>query len=296
MDRFEVWGAEYDAADYCSGCPTTARKLGEVPLQPPPPGLSINVGPYEWRAETRPNRVYVFEVAAFSSRGAVNSKTWTTVEVWTADPPGSSTDFSATADDKSVRLFWSPPPVGVEIEIQRRDGPDGRWRTLDDQREGRLDLGVEYGGRYFYRARLVKTVGPSRVPGPWSSEPSVLVLDVTPPPPPSHLDAALSADGSVRLTWESRSDDPDLAGYRLYRRRGEFSGFEPIGGLLTTNVHVDFNPPLDQDLVYRVTAVDSSPQANESAPSPEATVHVESELVAPSEAAPERPVFEDPGL
>jgi hypothetical protein len=295
LGGFEIWGVDYAREEYCSGCPVKTRKIAKLGIQPPPPGLTVNPGPYEWQTRLRPDRVYVFKVAGFSDRDAVHPQSWTEIEVWTAQAPGPLAGFAVQADDLSVRFGWSASAAeledrGLAVEVQRREAPDGTWTALD-LRQGRLDLDVAYGRAYRYRARLVRTLGPSRTPGPWSAELSAAVVDQLPPPPPGHLDAALAADGSVRLKWESRIDDPDVAGWKLYRRVGETGPFAPLNGLLTVNVHVDRSPPAGEELAYQVTALDA--EGNESSPSAAARVYA---VVEPLVEEPERPQFEDPGL
>jgi hypothetical protein len=212
-------------------------------------------------------------------------------------PPGALAGFRVVPEDLSVRLYWPTPPAGLLVEVQRKEGLSGTYASLDPARDGQLDLQVAYENEYFYRARLVDRRqdaqgGQSLVPGPWSEEIRVRVIDTLPPSPPPYLDAALTPTG-IRLSWEDRSQSSEVAGFYLYRTEVGTSNFVRLGGLITTNTYFDQNPPPDKDVRYRLTAVDTSPQANESQPSPEAEVYY-----APAEeAAPvERPVFADPGI
>ena len=77
----------------------------------------------------------------------------------------------------------------------------------------------------------------------------------------------------------------------MYRRLANETTFRGIGGLIKDNVYVDSEVKSGETAYYQVTAVDSSPAANESRPSP-----VASALAAPTEAEPEKPDLSDPGL
>ncbi|MDR1042096.1 MAG: hypothetical protein LBR80_18385 [Deltaproteobacteria bacterium] len=288
LSYFEVWGADYEAAEFCEGCPSFYRKLGEVYLQPPPPGLAINEGPYYWGAELRQGRIYRFKVAGFTSRGAVHPDAWTETTVFAVPPPGILEGFSAVTEDLAVRLGFRPGEPDEVLEVQRREG-SGPWSTLNLRDAGYVDLDVRYGRSYVYRGRRIRSSGESRVPGPWSREIAVAVEDTLAPSPVSHLDASLSPEGVV-LRWESLSGEPGIAGYHVYRRVGPEGAFERVGGLHTENFFVDRDAPAEGDLRYMVTAVDDSPRANESLGSPEASVFRE-----PDEVPVEKPDLRDLG-
>jgi hypothetical protein len=292
LDHFEVWGADYDMASFCQGCPVRPVKLADVYLAAPAPGLNIAKGPYVWETGLRPGRVYVFRVAGFSSRGAVNPAAWTETVVWSAPPPGALSGFTAAAEDLSVILNYPEPGGDLSVEVQRRKG-GGPWEALDPLMSKGLDTSVKYGESYAYRARLVRTKEGTKVPGPWTSERSLAIEDTLPPPPPGHLDAALSPSG-VRLAWESLAERGDVAGYKVYRSE-EGGGYRLMGAMVETNSFLDSSARTGKSYRYRVTAVDASPRANESAPSPEAEVLSESPSEAAESQAP-RPPLADPGI
>ncbi|MDR1297289.1 MAG: hypothetical protein LBO05_07945 [Deltaproteobacteria bacterium] len=295
LDHFEVWGAVYDSRDFCDGCPVSTAKIDDVWLQPPGPGRSIFPGPYVWQTDLTPGRVYIFRVAGFSSRGAVHPRAWSETRVWMVEPPGELRGFGARAEDLAVRLRWPEPPAGLLVQVQKRGG-DGEYANLDPARDGQTDLAVAYENDYYYRARLVDRRGgeggQSLVPGPWTDEIRLRVRDTLPPAPPPFLSAAL-APGGVRLSWQDRRESGGVAGFYLYRSEVGADNFVRLGGLIEGDTYLDLAAPPGRDLRYRLTAVDDSPAANESGPSPEAEVY----FAPAEEAAPvERPVFEDPGI
>jgi hypothetical protein len=288
LGYFEIQSADYDREDFCSGCPSYFRKVGEVMAQPPPPGLLVNPGPYSFRAPLREGRVYRFQVAGFSERGAANPRSWSEVTVYAIGAPGELSGFRAALDDRSVRIVFDRVGPDEAVEIERREG-DQPFRPLPPEAGSFLDLDVEYGHRYAYRGRKVLVRGEGRAPGPWSREIAVEVVDALPPRPVGYLDAAL-ASGGIILKWESLGQEDDIKGYRLYRRAGEGQPFARLGGLIEGTSFLDRDVSPGVDYGYQVTAVDASPRENESLPSPVATVGTE-----PEEAPAERPDLRDMG-
>jgi hypothetical protein len=217
---------------------------------------------------------------------------WQETTVWMLPHPGQLKGFSAVAEDLAVRLSWPVETPELSVEVQRKED-DGAFSPLDLQREGHLDLTANYGHQYAYRARLVRLKEETRIPGPWTEPLIVRVEDYIPPPPPAYLDASLTPQG-IRISWESRADDSTVLGYYLYRRISGESGFTRLGGLFTENIYLDQGVEPGKEVRYRVTAVDTSPQANESLPSPEAGVFYGP--IEPASSQESRPDFADPGL
>jgi hypothetical protein len=292
LERFEVWGADYPKKGFCEGCPVSYRKVGEVFPQIPAPGLLVNEGPYAFGYDLNPERVYRFKVAGFSSRGAANPNSWREITVYGQAPPGSPSHFSAAAEDLATRISWGKPQANQKVEIQKL-APGHDWVVLEPskpQDNFLLDLDVVYGRTYGYRARLLSLEGDSLTPGPFSREIQVRIEDLTPPRPVGFLDASMS-DSGVSLRWENLSEDNEVAGYRVYRRLAGETGFKLISGLVPVNVYTDNGVKPGETAYYEVTAVDKSPAANESRPSPTASV-----LAAVTDVEPEKPVLVDPGL
>jgi hypothetical protein len=292
LDHFEIWGADYDLEDFCQGCPVKTQKLADVYLDAPAPGQSLAPGPYSWQTKPRPGRVHVYRVAGFSPRGAVHPDAWSETTVWMLPHPGELHGFTATPEDLAVKLNWPPAQGDLVVEVQRQIG-EGPFTTLDPSKEGSLDLSVGYGSQYAYRARWVRVKDDTRIPGPWTTPARVAIEDYIAPAPPSYVDVSMTADG-VQLSWESRADDQTVLGYYLYRRLGQEKNFARLGGLFKENIYLDKTVQPGVEVRYRVTAVDTSPQANESYPSPEGGIFYGP--IEPPSAEEERPVFEDPGL
>lgn len=256
---------------YCLGCPHEYVKVDRVPALSPPPGLTLAPGPYIWRYPVKEGHVYHIRVTGVSKSGGRHPQASEEAVVWALPVPGPLGGFSATMGDKAVELGWNRPSAGYRVDIQKKS-PGGDWGPLvglDPARGRYTDLAVAYDQTYVYRGRLARLKDASSVAGPWSPEIAVKVIDVTPPNPPGYLDAALAADG-VRLAWENLAFNPDVAGYRVYRQLSGEAGFTRLGPpLLKENVFFDpigLSPGVTAR--YQVTAVDGSPRANESLPSP----------------------------
>jgi len=139
------------------------------------------------------------------------------------------------------------------------------------------DAGFDYGKTYAYVVRSVIPAGSGTVE---SSESRLVVLvprDIFPPAAPAGVVAAALADGAsgrqvVDLSW-SINVEPDLAGYRIYRREQEDTQGQVLTQeLLPTPAYRDTSVSGGQRYWYTVTAVDRA--GNESAPSAAVIVEI----------------------
>lgn len=275
-----------DGDAYCEGCPHRYERVDSLTAASPPPGLDLAPGPYTWRRQLRDGQVYRFRVYSMAPGGGVHPESMVETTVWTQVSPGALPGFSAGLGDRAVELGWARPGKGFRAEVERRQGDSGPWQALTglDPAAGHFsDLDVQYEKTYYYRGRLARLKGDSSRPGPWSAEVRVAVADITPPPAPGYLSAAL-AQGGVRLSWESVAFDPDLAGYRVYRQISGEPGFTRLTPApIKDNTFFDPVKLRDGETArYQVTSVDRSARVNESRPSPGADVYLE----APPEEIP----------
>lgn len=89
----------------------------------------------------------------------------------------------------------------------------------------------------------------------------MLDLDTIPPAPPTGL-AALSLNGSVRLTW-AKSPEKDLAGYRVFASPKPLSGYAPVMNVETTEAAI---PDLQNFVPFFVAVTTLDKAGNESTP------------------------------
>ena len=156
------------------------------------------------------------------------------VEVWARHdaPPQEETfhygpplepphELAAQPGDGEVILRWRVPSPGLGFRVYRSQGGAtfGAPLTLQPVFDPTYtDARLTNGKRYQYQVRSVTKVEG----GILESEPSntvvVTPVDITPPTIPESL-SGMVLDGVVYLAWSPNSE-PDLAGYKVYRRKG----------------------------------------------------------------------------
>jgi len=124
------------------------------------------------------------------------------------------------------------------------------------------DREFEFGQTYFYVVRVAFGEPGHFALSETSSPVKITPRDIFPPAPPEGLSGIYSA-GAVELVW-SASNEPDLAGYNVYRLAGD-APTRINKELVRTPVFRDESAPAEQPIAYYVTAVDNS--GNESQPS-----------------------------
>ena len=231
------------------------------------------------------------------------------IELVEAPPPPS--DLELEVAEGEVRLEWAPGPA-EESRYNVYRGPAGAGRP-PEQPVNRaplteplyIDTTFRYGETYRYFVRAVAVAGlPMRESADGQAR-EVQPLDRFPPAAPTGL--AVAAEGNVlRLYWFP-NDEPDLAGYRLYRRKEP--GAEPgeeekppaalgeppqlIGEVpLAETSYSDTTAVPGVRYHYAVTAIDSASHPNESPRS-----EGRSDMLPPAEQPPadDNPGREGPG-
>lgn len=142
-----------------------------------------------------------------------------------------------------------------------------------------VDNKVEWEKVYTYRVAGVTTVVRdgkeiARVRGESSAPIKVLVHDVFPPGAPQGVQAVfteLNGQRFIDLTW-TPNQEPDLAGYNLYRREAGGAAQKINADLLRSPATRDSQVAAGKQYFYSVSAVDL--RGNESARSPETSERV----------------------
>jgi hypothetical protein len=167
------------------------------------------------------------------------------------------------ADGASVR------DLAGYLVYRRADEED--WRRLTPEpllSPSFQDVVVVNSVAYTYKIRAVRRLGPDLLESRDSPAVAAIPEDVTPPPPLLNLVAVPTAKG-VELRWDP-SPAPDLAGYRVYRRRAQEAHYSRLTPeLLKKPYYVDSQVVRGQTYHYYITAVDDARRANESLPSEE---------------------------
>jgi hypothetical protein len=209
--------------------------------------------------------------------------------------PAPVTGLAAEVRKQGVVLRWNAADPKEAIRLKRtllnppeakpKEGPlapAAEPVTLDlvvEQDGGvAIDREIRFGRNYEYRAqRIARATADGKqveFDGELSAPVRITAEDVFPPSIPAGLaavatGAAGGAPASIDLSWQPNAE-PDLAGYRVYRREGQaqwkrISGDQPVVGPAFHDADVQAG----HTYVYAVTAVDA--RGNESGRSAEAS-------------------------
>jgi hypothetical protein len=207
-----------------------------------------------------------------------------------APTPAPPNDLRAEASKRGILITWTPaaltPSAGASFagyRLERRGNDPKKDSELlmiaaDSPSNGHfLDTAFEWGKPYTYRIAAVVRVPPSgaeaqaEVQGAWSAPQTITPQDVFPPAQPVGVQAVYTETGSQRyidLTWLP-SQEPDLAGYVIYRRSGSSPAMRLNRELLKTPAFRDAAIEPGTAYFYSVSAVDL--RGNESPRSAEAS-------------------------
>jgi fibronectin type 3 domain-containing protein len=139
--------------------------------------------------------------------------------------------------------------AGRELPVRLNSSPTSGMEYRDEN----FSLGQTY--RYFVRA-VAMDVAPFR-----ESEDSgaveIVARDTFPPAPPTGL-TVISGSGFIALSWEVNKE-PDLAGYRIWRRAAGEVDFAPLKSLpATENSYSDSLVEKNLRYDYAITALDNA--------------------------------------
>ena len=229
-----------------------------------------------------PGLSYDFKVAPYNKSGYFGEFSKVITLNWTS-PPAPPSGIKWLAGDRSVTLSWLPSPdkanEGSTDEgftgylVYRADEPGGYPKSPRNaepiETESYTDLGLENDRTYYYIVRSVTKDGQTLAEGAPSEEIALAAKDSVPPLPPEGLSVVPTKAG-VRIFWES-SEEQDLFGYNLYRRRkGEKSAKKLNDAPLTEVYYTDTKVISGKIYYYFITALDGAAARNES----EATTEV----------------------
>ncbi len=281
LDGFRLYRAAVSGTSPTAGCAPDFILLADIDLAYPRVGrIEGERVVYEDR-HLEPGKCYSYRVAAYGRRG--DPGPWSPVLSHAWGPlPQAPAGLTAEAGDREVRLSWPPVTAlrdGSPLRdlagymVYRQSAPEG-WRRLTPTPVARTafhDVAVSNEVDYTYSVRAVRRLGAYTLASPDSPSRTVTPKDLTPPPPPLNLVAVPTPRG-VELRWDP-SPAPDLAGYRVFRRRAGDPRPTPLSPEPVQQPYfVDTQVAKGQTYFYTVTAVDDSNQRNESQPTEEAAV------------------------
>ncbi|HEX2253304.1 MAG TPA: hypothetical protein VHQ65_08550 [Thermoanaerobaculia bacterium] len=188
-------------------------------------------------------------------------------------PPPSPRGLQVTPGPDAVELSWEAAPDGlIGYNIYRREARSQRFAAplaavTPDVGTYRDDTAVQ-GQRYIYAVTAVAARGPL-VESAVAETRELDYRDRYAPPAPGDL-VALAEEGLVRLAWAAPAA-PDVAGYRVLRRREGAADWQPLGdGLVAETELTDRAVEAGATYSWRVVAVDRD--GNESEPAEVSTV------------------------
>ncbi|MFQ5877526.1 MAG: fibronectin type III domain-containing protein [Acidobacteriota bacterium] len=226
-------------------------------------------------AERGGPRRYLYSVAIVAG-GGERSLLPVPVQIEVAAPPPAPVALDVETAEGEVRLQWRPGGTGeggAPYNVYRRTEaepffPEHPLNPAPIAAPEHVDTAFRYGEAYRYVVRAVAASGRQQRESADSEEVEVRPLDVYPPSSPAGL--AVAAEGAVIKVYWFPNSEPDLGGYRVYRREDGGERFVLLGetGPAETSF-VDGSAARGVRYHYAVSAFDAATPPNESARSEE---------------------------
>lgn len=196
------------------------------------------------------------------------------VQAQWAQPPGVPKKVRITVGDRSLNIDWDSPGGDVKVEgyFVYRAGPTGFVRLTEDalQQTWFLDGALTNGQTFRYFIRAAGIAGTNLVEGPASPVVEATPADLIAPQVPVGVGAFPAEGGGALVKWWP-NDEPDLAGYNVYRESPKPEKPEKIASAHEAE-YLDAAAVTGRTYIYCVTAIDKA--GNESAKSEPARVYV----------------------
>ena len=279
---FRVMREKLPVAQRCATCPPLFDVFDERVYAGPRGQVPADTRIEIHDAGLQPEYSYRYRVLAVNEGGHYSRPSADQAFVY-RHAPAAPMDLVLSRQADSVHLAWQPVtdlaagqplPEPVGYRVYRRTADEPHWIALQTgpQRGTTLiDTPPVVDREYRYRVCAVRQSGSAAIESQPSAISTLAFADLTPPPVPDALTVVPQTDG-VLLRWLI-VDDHDVRGVYVYRRTGARGTFvrlneSPLTGRLWYDHTVERNVTYE----YAVTAVDTSPRANESALSPTVTV------------------------
>ncbi|MFC1849101.1 fibronectin type III domain-containing protein [candidate division CSSED10-310 bacterium] len=188
--------------------------------------------------------------------------------------PSPPSDIHWERMKSGIRLYWDPPLTMCDDSPLKKDVYFNIYKREEEKRYSNNPINtvpiidfnyqvknLELDEKYFFQIRTVQ-ITPYRqsIPCP---EFEVVIKDAEPPSPPRKL-IAIGGFNLVSLLWEAPKDR-DIQGYNLYRTTSLDLEWQKINEeIIEGTTFVDRSVDIKNNYYYAVTAVDDSPQENES--------------------------------
>lgn len=279
ISAFELFRAEIPLEEYCGSCPIPFGEPMELDGGSPLDGELRRRATYD-SSLLRSGHKYFFKVRSRTSWWASSDDSNIITFLW-FQPAEAPVGVEALPGDRQVTLSWQPvntlsdgSPATMPIRYQLLRSVGGKeLAKIGDllSTTSFVDRQVLNGKKYFYAVQSMMDHEGELVNGGVSDKVAVTPVDLTPPLPPSGVTAVRTGVG-IKIFWD-RSDESDIAGYRVYRRAADKDSYESLGEVKSEyTLFVDSNAGDSVRYYYAVTAFDQSSPPNESTKSREATV------------------------
>ena len=215
-------------------------------------------------------KAWAFGVRGESSRGrSVGFSNLVVIEV--VSPPGTPGAPALIVESDAVVVTWTAADHADVYRILRRPRERQLFEPIGDSNTlSYRDATFEWDRHYLYRVQSLARSATGEALGPFSEPTPVFTADTFPPAAPVRLQA-IPAPGSVELSWQP-SPEPDLAGYRVQRAKGDAPPSALPTGPLSTPSHSDATVQSGQTYRYAIRAIDQD--GNASPPSAAVSVTV----------------------
>ncbi|MFQ5349780.1 MAG: fibronectin type III domain-containing protein [Thermoanaerobaculia bacterium] len=208
--------------------------------------------------------IELFAVITVSSRG-LGSELSNVVKILPRTPPAPPSQIETRPGAEGINLTWraEDPPVG--FRVYRRDAASRSYGTPiaqpSPEARSHLDQTAGFDSSYVYSVTTVALEAPL-VESALTAEREVQYEDRYPPTPPGGV-IVLAEPGRARVLWEP-TPATDLAGYLVYRRTTDGSGFDRLTAEPGRELeYLDTTVASGRGYSYYVSAVDTSGNESE---------------------------------
>jgi len=237
---------------------------------------------------------FMYGIQVVDERGQKSLMT-VPIDIEVTESPAAPVHLTVATAEGEVRLAWEPRDPdrkGELYNVYRRSAaqasePRVPLNSTPIPEHAYVDKSFQYGETYRYTVRALPSPPPPLRESPPTAAVEVRPLDIYPPKTPTGLAAAVEGP-VIKLYWFPNSE-PDLHGYRVYRRgaEGEWILLGEVGAAETSFADAAAAPGVRYH--YAVTAVDGASPPNESPRSDEQSeMRPVGEGAAPEGASPGR--------
>jgi hypothetical protein len=216
-------------------------------------------------AEDLTGKTYTFALKAWAKKKESDFSELLRVEPRALPFPPTGVKTEVMED--RIQVEWIVPeknlddssPAEVKGYNVYRKSKDEEWRRVNTglvNETGFSDVNFQFDKTYTYTIRASASESPPFLESDDSEPLEIVPKDTFPPEMPRGLEA-VPGDDFVSLSWNTNRE-PDLAGYRIWRKSGNEKKFTAISDLIRENVHTDTAVIPDKKYEYAVSAVDKS--------------------------------------